>query len=98
MDGFARGQDFEVTNIEKNDEAYFSWIKAPSPNEAEWVKSCITAFSNELMDASLANKEKMVENDKARKNVVVYIAKTLTEPSPLLQLKKVIKHIWEIKL
>jgi len=38
-DGFQRGLDFEVTNVQKVTEAEFTWIKAPSPEEAKRIKT-----------------------------------------------------------
>src|ERR1700738_1572029 len=34
-DGFKRGYEFEVTNVQKNDSAEFAWIKTPSPDQAK---------------------------------------------------------------
>ena len=58
IEGFSRCLDFEMTNIQKNDGTDFTWIKAPSPDEAKRIKSSKIVFFNELMDVSFASKEK----------------------------------------
>ena len=91
LDGFARGLDFEVTNVQKNNEADFAWIKTLSPDEAKRIKSSKIAFSNELMDVSFASKEKMSEDDKAKKNAIVLIAKNLNKTKTTIALEEGIK-------
>ena len=36
---FKRGYEFEITSVQKNDEAEFAWIKTPSPEQAKKVKT-----------------------------------------------------------
>ena len=79
IDGFARGFDFELTNIPKNNGLDFAWIKAPSPDEAKRIKSSKIVFSNEFTDVSFASRKKMSEDDKTRKNVIGLIAKNLNK-------------------
>lgn len=79
IDEFARGFDFELTNIPKNDGLDFAWIKAPSPDEAKRIKSSKIVFSNEFTDVSFASRKKMSEDDKTRKNVIGLIAKNFNK-------------------
>ena len=95
-DSFERCHDFEITNIQKNEGADFAWIKAPSPDEAKRIRLLKISFSNELMDAKFASKERMSDDDKARKNAIVLIAKNLNKSKSTIALEEGIKaHMGE---
>jgi len=56
------------------------------------IKSSKIAFSNELMEASFASKEKMSEDDnKPKKNVIVLITKNLNKTKSTTALEEGIK-------
>ena len=57
-DGFRRGLDFEITNVQKSVDAEFTWIKAPSPEEAKRFKAHKLSFFNEIVDVSFVSNEK----------------------------------------
>ena len=90
-DSFWRCLDFEITNIQKNEGADFAWIKAPWPDEAKRIRLHKISFSNELMDAKIASKERMSEDDKARKNAIVLTAKNLNKTKSTIALEEGIK-------
>jgi gluconate kinase len=82
-DSFKRGYKFEIINVQKNEEAEFAWIKTPSPEQAKKIKASKISFFNEIMDVNFASLEKLSEDDKARKNVMVLIAKNLNKTKAL---------------
>ena len=57
-DGFRRGLDFEITNVQKSADAEFAWIKAPSPEEAKRIKALKISFFNEIVDINFVSNEK----------------------------------------
>ena len=79
IDGFKRGYEFEITNVQKNDSAEFAWIKTPSPDQAKKIKTYKISFFNEIMEVNFASLVKLSEDDKAKKNAVVLIAKNLNK-------------------
>jgi len=90
-DSFKRNFEFEITNVLKNDSADFEWIKTPSLEEEKRIKAHKISFSNEIMDVNFASTEKLSEDDKAKKNVVVLIAKNLNKTNSIEMLEKGIK-------
>ena len=58
-DSFKRGYEFEITNVQKNDEAKFAWIKTPSPEQAKKVKTYKISFFNEILEVNFASTEKL---------------------------------------
>ena len=93
-DSFKRGYEFEITNVQKNDNAEFAWIKIPSPDQAKKIKNFKVSFSIEIMEVNFANIEKLSENDKARKNAVVLIAKNLNKIKTTATLEEGIKKLF----
>jgi len=47
-DSFKRGFEFEITNVQKNEEAEFAWIKTPSPEQAKKIKASKISFLMKL--------------------------------------------------
>ena len=93
-EGFKRGYEFEVTNVQENDDAEFAWIKTPSPEQAKKIKTYKVSFWNEVMEVNFTSTEKLSEDDKARKNAVVLIAKNLNKTKTTLALEESIKTIF----
>ena len=93
-DGFKRGYEFEVTNVQKNDDAEFAWIKTPSPEQAKRIKTYKISFWNEISEVNFASTDKLSEDDKARKNAVVLIAKNLNKTKTTSALEEGIKNIF----
>ena len=93
-DGFKRGYEFEVTNVQKNDDAEFAWIKTPSPEQAKRIKTYKISFWNEISEVNFASTDKLSEDDKARKNAVVLIAKNLNKTKSTSTLEEGIKNVF----
>jgi hypothetical protein len=93
-DSFKRGYEFKITNVQKNDSAEFAWIKTPSPDQAKKIKTYKISFFNEIMEVNFASTEKLSEDDKARKNAVVLIAKNLNKTKTTTALEEGIKKLF----
>jgi len=97
-DSFERGYEFEVTNVQKNDNVEFAWIKTPSPDQTQKIKIYTISFLNEIIEVNFASMEKLFEDNKARKNAVVLIAKNQNKPKPHQPLRRVLKNSLEKKM
>ena len=93
-EGFKRGYEFEITNVQKNNDAEFAWIKTPSPEQARKIKTHKVSFWNEITEVNFANTEKLSEDDKARKNAIVLIAKNLNKTKTTSALEESIKKLF----
>ena len=93
-DSFKRGYEFKVTNVQKYDNAEFAWIKTPSPDQAKKIKTYKISFFNEIMEVNFASTEKLSEDDKARKNAVVLIAKNLNKTKTTTKLEEGINKLF----
>ena len=67
------------------------WIKAPSPEEAKRFKEHKLSFFNEIVDVNFASNNKMSEDDKARKNAVILIARNLNKVKTTMQIEEAIR-------
>ena len=93
-DGFKRGYEFEITNVQKNDDAEFAWIKTPSPEQAKKLKTYKVSFWNEISEVNFASTDKLSDDDKAKKNAVVLIAKNLNKTKSTSALEEGIKNLF----
>jgi hypothetical protein len=93
-DGFKRGYELEVTNVQKNDSAEFVWIKTPFPDQAKKLKILKILFFNEIMEVHFASMDKLSDDDNAKKNAVVLIAKNLNKTKTTIALEEGIKKLF----
>jgi len=94
-DSFKRGYEFQITNIQKNDNAEFVWIKIPSLDQTKKIKTYKISFLNEIMEVNFASMVKLSKDDKARKNAMLFIAKNLNKTKTTLALKEDIKKFFD---
>ena len=92
-DSFKRGYEFEITSVQKNDNAEFAWIKTSSPDQAKKIKTFKISFFNEIMEVNFSSSEKLSDDDKAKKNAVVLIAKNLNKTKTTAALEEGIKKL-----
>ena len=78
-EGFKRGHEFEITNIQNKTTFDFAWMVAPSPKQAKKINTYKVALGNEVLDAKFTKREKLTEDDKARKNALILIVKNLNK-------------------
>ena len=78
-EGFKRGHEYEVTSVQKKKDFDFTWVVAPSPEQAKKINTYKIALDNEILDAKFTMREKLTEDDKARKNALILIVKNLNK-------------------
>ena len=78
-EGFKRGHEFEITNVQKKIEFDFAWVVALSPEQAKKINTYKVALDNEVLDAKFTKREKLTKDEKARKNALILIVKNLNK-------------------
>ena len=68
--------------------------KNPLPEQAKIIKNFKFSFFNEVMEVNFASLEKLSDDDKARKNAVVIIAKNLNKIKTTIALEEGIKKLF----
>ena len=92
VEGFKRGHEYEVTNVQKKKDFDFAWVVAPSPEQAKKINTYKIALDNEILDAKFTVREKITEDDKARKNALILIVKNLNKVKGIEELEHGIKE------
>ena len=57
----------------------FAWIVATSPEQAKKINTYKISLDNEILDAKFTSRDKLTEDDKARKNALILIVKNLNK-------------------
>ena len=78
-EGFDRKYDYEVTNIQKKKEMNFAWVVATSPEQAKKINTYKISLHNEILEAKFTSRDKLTEDDKARKNALILIIRNLNK-------------------
>ena len=95
-EGFDRKYDYEITNIQKKKEMSFAWVVATSPEQAKKINTYKISLHNEIMDAKFTSKDKLTEDDKARKNALILIIRTLNKVKSMDEIEyEIKKHMGE---
>ena len=79
LEGFDRTYEYEITNVQKKKEMSFAWIVATSPEQAKKINTYKISFDNEIFEAKFTSRDKLTEDDKARKNALILIVKNLNK-------------------
>jgi hypothetical protein len=80
--------------VQKNDEVEFAWIKTPSPEQAKRIKASKISFFNEILEVNFASSEKLSDDDKAKMNAVILIAKNLNKTKTTRALEEGIRKLF----
>ena len=91
-EGFKRGHEFKIANVQKKTEFDFAWVVAPSLEQAKKINTYKVALDNEVLDAKFTKREKLTEDDKARKNALILIVKNLNKIKNIEELEDGIKE------
>ena len=51
IEGFKRGHEYKITNVQKKTKFDFAWIVAPSPEQAKKINIYKISLDNEILDA-----------------------------------------------
>ena len=65
---------------------------APSPEQAKKINTYKIALDNEILDAKFTMREKLIEDDKARKNALILIIKNLNKIKSVEEVENGIKE------
>ena len=72
-EGFDRTYDYKITNVQKKKEMRFAWVVATSPEQAKKINIFKISLDNEIFEVKFTSRNKLTENDKARKNALILI-------------------------
>ena len=92
MEGFKRGDEYEIINVQKKKKFDFAWIVAPSPEQAKKINTFKISLDNEILDAKFTICGKLTKDEKAKKNALILIAKNLNKVKNTKQLEIRIKE------
>ena len=92
IERFKRGHVYEVTNVQKKRDFDFAWVVAPSPEQAKKINTYKIALDNEILNAKITVREKLTEDDKAKKNALILIVKNLNKVKSVDELEHGIKE------
>ena len=74
----------------------FAWVVAPSPEQAKKINTYKIALDNKILEAKFTMREKLIEDDKAKKNALILIVKNLNKVKSIEELEYGIKkHMGE---
>ena len=75
IEGFKRGHEYEIIDVQKKREFYFAWVVGSSPKQAKKINTYKVSLNNEILDAKFTSRVKLIEDNKARKNALILIVK-----------------------
>jgi hypothetical protein len=57
----------------------FAWVVTTSPEQAKKINTYKISLDNEIFEAKFTSRDKLTEDDKARKNALILIVKNLNK-------------------
>ena len=98
-EGFDRKYEYEITNIQKKKEMNFVWIVATSPEQVRNINTYKISIYNEIMEAKFTSRDKLTEDDKAKKNALIRIIRNLNKIKSTKELEHAIRlHMGDINV
>ena len=95
-EGFDQKYEYEITNIQKRKEMNFAWVVATSPEQAKKINTYKISIQNEILDAKFTSRDKLTEDDKAKKNALIFIIRNLNKVKSIEEIKyEIKKHMGE---
>ena len=95
-EGFDRKYDYEITNIQKKKEISFAWVVATSPEQAKKINTYKISMYNEIMEVKFTTRDKLTEDDKAKKNALILIIRNLNKVKSTEEIEyEIKKHMGE---
>jgi hypothetical protein len=74
----------------------FAWVVASSPEQAKKINTYKISMYNEIMDAKFTSRDKLTEDDKAKKNALILIIRNLNKVKNTEEIEHEIKkHMGE---
>lgn len=91
-ESFKRGQELEITGVQKNLTETWAWLVAPTPAQAEKIVRFKATFRNEIIAPTIKSGEKLSLNQLAKKNCLMLVLQglklTRTVEETLHEIKK----------
>ena len=75
----------------------FAWVIATSPKQAKKINTYKISIYNEIMDAKFTSRDKLTEDDKAKKNALILIIRNLNKTKSTEEIEHAIKKHMEEK-
>ena len=76
-ESFKRGQELEITGVQKNLKETWAWIVAPTPTQAEKIVKFKATFRNEIIPTTIKTGEKLSLAQLAKKNCLMLVLQGL---------------------
>ena len=76
-ESFKRGQELEITGVQKNTIETWAWLVAPTPVQAEKIVQFKATFRNEIIPTTIKTSERLTPNQLAKKNCLMLVLQGL---------------------
>jgi hypothetical protein len=76
-EGFKRGQELEITSVQKNTKETWAWLVAPTPTQAEKIVKFKATFRNEIIAPTIKTGERLTPIQLAKKNCLMLVLQGL---------------------
>ena len=77
IESFKRGQELEITGVQKNTAETWAWLVAPTPTQAEKIVKFKATFRNEIIAPTIKTGERLSITQLAKKNCVMLVLQGL---------------------
>ena len=92
-ESFKRGQELEITGVQKNTNETWAWLVAPTPTQAEKIVKYKATFRNEIIAPTIKIGERLTTTQLAKKNCLMLVLQglklTKTMEESLYEIKEV---------
>lgn len=76
----------------------FAWVVVTSPEQAKKINTYKISMYNEIMEAKFTTRDKLTEDDKAKKNALILIIRNLNKVKSTEEIEyEIKKHMGEKK-
>lgn len=86
-ESFVRGHEFEITHVQNKASESYGWLLPPSPEQADKITRYKVPIFGEILQPIISSGEPISEEDIARRNCLVLIAKNLNLSKPTDQIE-----------
>ena len=76
-ESFKRGQELEITGVQKNTTETWAWLVAPTPTQAEKIVKFKATFRNEIIAPIIKTSERLTTTQLAKKNCLMLVLQGL---------------------
>lgn len=76
-ESFKRGQELEITGVQKNTIETWAWLVAPTPTQADKIVKFKATFRNEIIPTTIKTSERLSTTQLAKKNCLMLVLQGL---------------------